>query len=99
MENKTSSCYIFVRVTIEENELVLEVEDTGTGIPEDECRTLLEDIENVTMSTIEDRKSIGILNAALRLKMYTNGKVKFEIESERGVGTIVTIRLPLGEEA
>ncbi len=99
MENKTSSCYVFVRVTIEDNELVLEVEDTGTGIPEDECRTLLEDIENVTMSTIEDRKSIGILNAALRLKMYTGGKVKFEIESERGVGTIVTIRLPLGEEA
>ncbi len=95
MENKTSSCYIFVRITKESEELVLEVEDTGTGIPEDECRALLDDIENVTMSTIEDRKSIGILNAALRLKMYTGGKVKFEIESERGVGTIVTIRLPL----
>ena len=98
MENKTSSCYIFVRVYIENNELVLEVEDTGTGIPEEECRKLLDDIENVSMTTIEDRKSIGILNAALRLKMYTSGAVRFEIESERGVGTIVTIRIPLSEE-
>lgn len=94
MENKTSSCYIFVRVSMEGDELVLEVEDTGTGIKDDECRKLLYDIENVSMSTIEDRKSIGILNAALRLKMFTGGRVKFEIESEHGVGTIVTIRIP-----
>ncbi|MCR5829493.1 MAG: histidine kinase [Lachnospiraceae bacterium] len=99
MENKTSSCYIFVRVYREEGELVLEVEDTGTGMQEDECRELLSDIENVTMNTIEDRKSIGILNAALRLKMHTGDRVKFEIESERGVGTIVTIRLPITGEA
>ncbi len=97
MENKTSSCYIFVRVSMEGNELVLEVEDTGTGMPDDECRKLLNDMENVTMSIIEDRKSIGILNAALRLKMYTGGRVKFELESERGVGTIVTIRVPQPE--
>ncbi|MBR6294824.1 MAG: histidine kinase [Lachnospiraceae bacterium] len=98
MENKTSSCYIFVRVTREPGELVLEVEDTGTGIPDDECRKLIEDIENVSMSTIEDRKSIGILNAALRLKMFTSGRVKFEIESEHGVGTIITIRVPIEDE-
>jgi len=99
MENKTSSCYIFVRIYKERDELFLEVEDTGTGMQEDECRELLKDIESVTMSTIEDRKSIGILNAALRLKMYTDDKVKFEIESERGVGTIVTIRLPITGES
>ncbi|MCR5432349.1 MAG: histidine kinase [Lachnospiraceae bacterium] len=93
MENKTSSCYIFVRICMEGPELVLEVEDTGTGMPDDECRKLLYDMENVSMSTIEDRKSIGILNAALRLKMFTGGRVKYEIESERGVGTIVTIRI------
>jgi len=94
MENKTSKCWIFVRIYREYNCLILEVEDTGNGIPEEDCRKLLEDLEVVDMSAIEGRKSVGILNAALRLKMYTHGEVKFEIESERGVGTMITIRIP-----
>lgn len=98
MENKTSSCWIFVRISREYDNLVLEVEDTGNGIDEDACRQLLEDINNVSMDTIRGRKSVGILNAALRLKMFTENRVKFEIESEKGVGTIITIKIPCEED-
>lgn len=97
MENKTSSCWIFVRISKEYNELVLEVEDTGNGIEEDACRQLLEDINSVTMESIRSKKSIGILNAALRLKMFTENRVRFELESEKGVGTIITIKIPIEE--
>lgn len=95
MEKKTSACWIFVRVSKEEDFLVLEVEDTGNGFTEEMRRKLVEDIEGVNMELIRGRKSVGILNAALRLKMSTDNRVKFEIESESGVGTMISIKIPL----
>lgn len=95
MEKKTSSCWIFVRVSREYDTLVLEVEDTGNGIPEETCAKLLEDMRNVSIEKIRESKSIGILNAALRLKMFTDGRAAFEIESESGVGTLITIKMPI----
>ncbi|MCQ2496450.1 MAG: histidine kinase [Lachnospiraceae bacterium] len=95
MEKKTSVCWIFVRVSREYDTLVLEVEDTGNGIPEDACRQLVEDMRNVDIEMIRGKKSIGILNAALRLKMFTEQRAVFDIESESGVGTLITIKMPI----
>lgn len=95
MENKTSACWIFVRTSIENDELVLEVEDTGGGINEELRRKLVDDIENVSLDMIRNRKSVGILNAVLRLKMSTGNRVRFEIESESGVGTMISIHIPI----
>ena len=38
---------------------------------------------------------VGILNACLRLKMVTDEEVKFSVESEEMVGTIIQIRIPI----
>ena len=95
MEKKTSACWIFVRVSREYGQLVLEVEDTGNGIPEETCAKLTDDMKNVSMEMIRESKSIGILNAALRLKMFTDNRATFEIESESGVGTLITIKMPI----
>lgn len=95
MEKKTSSCWIFVRVSREYDTLVMEIEDTGNGIPEETCTKLLEDMKNVSIEKIRESKSIGILNAALRLKMFTDERAVFEIESESGVGTLITIKMPI----
>ena len=37
---------------------------------------------------------VGIVNACLRLKMLTDDKVHFELDSEKGIGTIIQIRIP-----
>lgn len=95
MEKKTSACWIFVRVSLENNYLVLEVEDTGNGFTEEIRRRIVSDIENVDMEMLRDRKNVGILNAALRLKMASKDMVRFELESESGVGTMVSIKIPL----
>lgn len=95
MEKKTSGCWIFVRGSMEFNELVLEVEDTGNGISEEARQSLLNDIENVDMKMLQESKSVGILNAALRLKMFTHNTCRFEVESEPGAGTMVIIRIPI----
>lgn len=98
MEKKTSFCWIFVRISREFNELVLEVEDTGNGISEENRLKLLDEINNVNIKMLQENRSIGILNAALRLKMHTDNKCKFEVDSEPGAGTMVTIRIPISED-
>lgn len=98
MEKKTSFCWIFVRISKEFDELVLEVEDTGNGISEEQRLKLLDEINNVNIQMLQENRSIGILNAALRLKMHTNNRCKFEVDSEPGAGTMVTIRIPITEE-
>lgn len=97
MEKKTSSSWVFVRVSKDDRDMILEIEDTGCGFPEGYCREMLETLRNANIEMLQGRKGIGILNAALRLKMYSNDKVVFDIESEVGVGTLVSIRVPLDE--
>ena len=97
MESKTSSSWIFVRIYIEENILVMEVEDTGSGMTEDKCRQLVEEMTNVRIEMLKENSHVGILNAALRLKLATDDRVQFEVDSEIGAGTIVTISIPLEE--
>ena len=52
-------------------------------------------MEYVRIDLIKENNHVGILNAALRLKMATENKVRFEMASEIGEGTVVTIHLPL----
>ena len=62
---------------------------------EDKVKEMVKDIEEASIETIKNRKHVGILNACLRLKMVTGHTVKFDIESEEGVGLSVIIRIPL----
>lgn len=95
MENKNSECWVFVRVYSEDDELIIEVEDTGNGIADE----IVEDIRNKAKTIeIDDLKSmhhVGIFNALLRLKMTMGEKYKFDIESEEGIGTMIQITIPV----
>ena len=97
MENKTHASWIFVRIYVQDEMLVMEVEDTGSGMTEDQCRSLVEEMSDVRIEKLKENGHVGILNAALRLKMATEDKVRFEMDSEVGAGTMVTISIPLEE--
>jgi signal transduction histidine kinase len=45
---------------------------------------------------LDERKHVGIRNIRARLKVMVNGTL--EIKSTEGVGTTVTIALPVSEE-
>lgn len=94
MENKTSGSWVFVRIYREEQSLMIEIEDTGSGMPEEKCRQLAEEMKHVEIDMLKEKHHVGILNAALRLKMATDDTVVFEMNSEIGAGTIVTISIP-----
>ncbi len=93
MEHKTSPVWIFVRAYECEGDLLLEIEDTGSGMDERVCKHILQQMQQVNIEMLQQGGRVGILNAALRLKMYTQEHVRFEMESERGTGTMVTIAI------
>lgn len=95
IESKASPGWIFVRIYKREEQLWIEIEDTGSGIEEQKLQQLRENMQNVDIEMLKNKKSVGMLNACLRLKMCTENHVNFEIEGEEGAGTWITIRIPM----
>lgn len=102
IENKTAQGWIFVRIYFEKysdrKELCIEIEDTGSGMDEDEQQRLLDTMQNASIDRLKEKGRVGMVNACLRLKMVTENQAKFVLESEKGVGTMVQIRIPYGAE-
>ena len=102
MEGKTSSCWVYVRVYKKQREgenpedmLVMEIEDTGSGMSDEDVAYLNKRMNNCTIDDIKDGSHVGMLNACLRLRMSTGWAARFEIESEMEVGTYITISVPV----
>ncbi len=95
VENKASACWIYVRVFKKEDFLYLEVEDTGEGMDEGQVKDLEEKMGNCSIETIKENEHVGIINACLRLKMVTEGKAQFNLDSEKGIGTCILIKVPI----
>ena len=94
IESKGTSGWIFVRIFKENENLCLEIEDTGSGMDEEQAKTLLARMTNANINMIKSKGRVGIVNACLRLKIITNDEVYFELESEEGVGTLIQIQIP-----
>lgn len=95
IESKSAPGWIFVRINRKEEYLCIEIEDTGSGMEEEK---LLELEKNMTKASIEMLKKngrVGIINACVRLKMITENRVRFKLDGEEGVGTTITICVPL----
>lgn len=95
IESKTAPGWIFVRIFKERRELCIEVEDTGDGLSEEKLEELREKMQQASIEKLQEKGRVGILNACLRLRMVTEDSVQFDMESEKGVGTMVQIRIPI----
>ncbi len=97
IESKTSPGWIFVRVNTEGEDLCVEVEDTGGGMDEEETRALEERMRSASIDMLRGKGRVGVVNACLRIRMMTDGAAKFELESEKGIGTVFTVRIPMSK--
>lgn len=80
---------------IENDSLILEIRDNGTGFSEEMLHTLRERIQKIeegkgSLEAIEGH--IGLVNTCLRLHYYSQGKVHVSIRNEDGA--VITITLP-----
>ena len=94
IESKGTPGWIFVRIFKEDENVCLEIEDTGSGMDEEKANILLERMTDANIDMLQSKGRVGIVNACLRLKMITNDEVHFELESEEGVGTLIQIQIP-----
>lgn len=94
MESKTSECWIFVRIYMNNCDLVIEVEDTGNGMGEDKVAEIIKRAENLAIDDLKNMGHVGIYNALLRLKMTMGDNYKFDVDSEEGIGTMIQIVIP-----
>ena len=95
IESKSAPGWIFVRISSDDDQLHLEVEDTGMGMPQVQMNELLADMQNASIEMIRSKSRIGVINACLRLKMISDNKVIFGTDGEEGVGMTFSICIPL----
>ncbi len=82
-----------VTVTSEQNEIVIMVEDTGVGIPEDAKVRIFERFYRVDKGRSKKVGGTGLgLSIVKHIVNYYNGSI--EVQSKIGEGTRFTVRLP-----
>ena len=74
--------------------IIITIEDNGRGIPKDKLIDLKEKIKNKE----NDSQMVGILNVNQRIKIKYGSEYGLEIDSQEGIGTKITIKLPYIEE-
>lgn len=88
MERKKEDGYIYVSAKENENDILITIEDNGIGISED----IIMEIENGKNLTNENH--VGIFNVKERINLIFGDKYRLQINSNKSVGTKITITLP-----
>lgn len=74
--------------------IVIIIEDNGAGMPPE----MLKSFNNREEAVKDEGKSIGLHNAFARMNMYYGEKASWNVSSIEGMGTVITLRLPLLDE-
>lgn len=93
MDERTTFLTIKLNVYNEGDTLFLVVEDDGKGIPPDRLKHLLP-AGSVAQEELKKGKNIGLCNIDQRLRLRFGPRYGLKVESELGLYTRVTIRLP-----
>lgn len=97
IEKKATPGWIFVKVYGDDEYLYIEVEDTGAGMSDDKLHDMQEKIKTVNIDMLKEQKSVGILNACLRIKMMTDDASVIGVDSEEDIGTTIIIKIPINK--
>jgi two-component system, sensor histidine kinase and response regulator len=84
---------VILRVWLEGNTAVFEVEDTGIGIPEHQRHLLFQKFQQLDTSYNREYEGVG-LGLALTKQLIELHGGRIEVESTVGVGSIFTVWLP-----
>lgn len=85
---------VILRVWVESNSAVFQVEDSGIGIPEDQLPLLFEKFQQLDTSYRRQYEGTG-LGLALTKQLVELHRGRVEVESKVGSGSIFTVWLPM----
>lgn len=97
LRDKEGTGTVAINVFRREDYLEIIVMDDGVGMDEAKVHELTEKLGG-KVGVSNGKVSIGMKNVYDRIKLNCGDQYGFEIESVKGVGTVITFRLPLGEE-
>ncbi|MDF2943966.1 MAG: hypothetical protein K0S01_2824 [Herbinix sp.] len=95
IEATTEEGVISLTITRNEEYLFIEISDNGKGFEEKRLNEIRWMLEHADSKMLNESKSTGMLNAYLRLRMYSDGQITFDIDSKLENGTDIMIRIPL----
>lgn len=95
IESTANDGIISLTITKNAETLNIEVSDNGRGFDKENLLKINRMLEHADSKMLNEAKSTGILNSFLRLKMYCDGNISFNIESELENGTDIMIQIPL----
>ena len=100
LREKRGEGSVAIRVSRNEDILEIVVMDDGIGMEEDQVRQMQEilDVPEIGYIGEDGHVSIGMKNVYDRIKLNCGKEYGFKIESVKGMGTIVSYRLPIWEE-
>lgn len=78
-----------------EDKIYLKVSDNGIGMDKDTVEGLL---DKEKLRSENEKRGIGIHNIQSRIQLYYGREYGLSIESEKGIGTTVTITVPAKED-
>lgn len=94
-EGVKGPCVLRLSVTRERDMLRIVIADNGKGMTEEAIRKAFGTPDDTAES---ERAHIGIRNAMTRLDLYYAGRATVTVHSDEGLGTTVTLCVPLDEE-
>lgn len=97
IEEVSHNASVNVSIVRSDNSLIIEISDTGSGMDKEQLDLLRNKLRNAEIDMLNSSKSTGVLNTYMRLQMYCNNNMKFEIDSKPREGTDVTIQIYLDE--
>jgi two-component system sensor histidine kinase YesM len=86
---------IFISIYEEDSSLIIEVEDTGVGMEEEQIQKLEKLLNEADIDELQKSTSLGMLNSCIRLKKCCGSQTQVIIESEKQVGTCIIIKIPI----
>lgn len=97
IKNKRGRGLIRISGHIVEQDILLIVEDNGIGMASERLEAILLELREPRLSEQESTdqpRGFGLYNVNQRIRLYFGERYGIEIESEEGIGTKLTVRIP-----
>ena len=101
LEQKAGRGSIKIKARRQEQNLTIQIMDNGAGMDEEELQLLRGRLEENTLSYHAKERStgIGIVNIQKRIQIYCGKRHGLNVKSWKGIGTVITMTLPLLKES
>lgn len=85
-----------IRITAGERDgdIFMMIEDDGDGMDDEKLKEVRDSLESTAGTLNLRRNRIGLINVHRRIKLHFGEKYGIHIESRKGIGTTVVLRLP-----